>query len=168
MINDLNLEVVDPNGTTFLGNDFANGTSTTGGAADSLNNVEMVLVNAPAAGDWTIRVRGTAVNVGNPGQGYAVVASADLAAPPINTGVQDTLVVRARFADISAEPSLTVVQNIMSEVADYIDEVSYGQASVVPAYRGTINLDHNKDYYYHPDRHLLIELTEEIVKAATR
>ena len=41
--------------------------------------------------------------------------------------------------------------------------MSYGQASVVPAYRGMIDLDHNKDYYYHPDRNLLIELTEEVV-----
>ena len=41
--------------------------------------------------------------------------------------------------------------------------MSYGQASVVPAYRGVIALDQPKDYYYHPDRNLLIELTEEVV-----
>jgi subtilase family protein/CARDB protein len=164
VVNNLDLEVVSPGGAqTFLGNDFAAGVSTTGGAADATNNVEMVLVNAPAAGDWTIRVRGTAVNVGNPAQGYAVVATGDLAAPPISTGVQDTLVVRVRFNDVAAEPSLPIVQNVMTEVVDYIDEVSYSQASVVPAYRGVVDLDHNKDYYYHPDRHLLIELTEEVV-----
>jgi hypothetical protein len=77
--------------------------------------------------------------------------------------VQDTLVVRVRFADIALEPSLPNLQAAMGEVVDYIDEVSYGQASVVPAYRGIINLDHNKDYYYRPDRNLLIELTEEVV-----
>ena len=37
------------------------------------------------------------------------------------------------------------------------------QASIVPAFRGALDLDHNKDYYYHPDRNLLIELTEEVV-----
>jgi hypothetical protein len=164
VVNNLDLEVVSPGGAqTFLGNDFTGGVSTTGGAADAINNVEMVLVNAPAAGDWTIRVRGTAVNVGSPGQGYAVVATGDLAAPPISVGVQDTLVVRVRFNDVAADPSLTGVQNVMTEVTAYIDEVSYGQASVVPAYRGVIALDHNKDYYSHPDRHLLIELTEEVV-----
>ena len=47
--------------------------------------------------------------------------------------------VRARFSDIAAEPNLTLVQNTMNEVVDYISEVSYGQASVVPAYRGTID-----------------------------
>ncbi|HEX9277466.1 MAG TPA: S8 family serine peptidase [Casimicrobiaceae bacterium] len=164
VVNDLDLEVVSPGGAqTFLGNVFAGGVSVTGGAADALNNVEMVVVNNPAVGDWTVRVRATAVNVGNPGQGYALVASGDLVAPPISTGVQDTLVVRVRFADIAFEPSLPNLQATMTEVADYIDEVSYGQATVVPAYRGVIDLDHNKDYYYHPDRNLLIELTEEVV-----
>ena len=55
----------------------------------------MVLVNTPAAGEWTVRVRGTAVNVGNPGQGYALGVTGDLPEPPVSTGVQDTLVVRA-------------------------------------------------------------------------
>jgi hypothetical protein len=51
----------------------------------------------------------------------------------------------------------------MVDVADYIDTVSYGQATVVPAFRGPLTLDHGKDHYYHPDRNLLIELTEEVV-----
>ncbi len=164
VVNDLNLEVVAPGGAvTFLGNDFANGVSTTGGAADTLNNIEMVLVNNPAPGDWTIRVVAAAVNVGNPGQGYALGASGALAPAPVNTGVQDTLVVRVRFADIALEPSLPNLQATMAEVVNYIDRVSYGQASVVPAYRGVITLDHPKDYYYDPSRHLLIEMTEEVV-----
>ena len=62
------------------------------------------------------------MNVGNPGQGYALVASGDLPAPPSHTGVQDTLVVRVRFADIAVEPPLPNLQNTMAEVGDYIDE----------------------------------------------
>lgn len=164
VVNNLDLEVVSPDGTqTFRGNVFAAGVSVTGGAADALNNVEMVLINTPAVGDWTIRVIGTAVNLGNPGQGYAVVVTADMPEPPVATGVQDTLVVRVRFADIAFEPPLANLQNLMAEVGTYISEVSYGQTSVVPAFRGPVDLDHNKDYYYHPDRNLLIELTEELV-----
>jgi hypothetical protein len=164
VVNDLNLEVVAPGGaTTFLGNDFLNGASTTGGGADALNNVEMVLVNTPAPGDWILRVVGAAVNVGNPGQGYAIVASGDLAVPPVSTGVQDTLVVRVRFADIALEPSLPDLQATMAEVVKYIDRVSYGQATIVPAYRGVVALDQPKDYYYDPGRNVLIELTEEVV-----
>jgi M6 family metalloprotease-like protein len=164
VVNNLDLQVVSPDGTqTFLGNAFSGGVSTTGGTADALNNVEMVLVNTPAPGEWTIRVIGTAVNVGNPGQGYALVVTADLTEPPVATGVQDTLVTRVKFADVTNEPSLANLQNLMTDVADYISEVSYGSATVVPEYRGPLLLDHNKDYYYHPDRNLLIELTQEVV-----
>jgi hypothetical protein len=38
----------------------------------------------------------------------------------------------------------------MVDVASLILEVSYGQATVVPRFRGAIQLAHNKDYYYHP------------------
>jgi len=71
--------------------------------------------------------------------------------------------VRVKFADVAFEPPLANLQNLAIELAAYVTEVSYGQASVVPAFRGPIALDHNKDYYYHPDRNLLIELTEEVV-----
>lgn len=168
VVNNLDLEVVSPDGTqTFRGNVFTNGVSTTGGTADATNNVEVVLVNSPVPGDWTVRVIGTAVNVGSPGQGYAVAATADMTEVPSTTGVQDTLVVRVAFADIALQPSLPNLQNLMLDVADYIDEVSYGQATIVPTYRGTLALDHGKDYYYHPDRTLLIELTEEVVAKLT-
>jgi hypothetical protein len=165
VVNNLDLEVVSPDGTqTFRGNVFGtNGFSTTGGTADALNNVEVVLVNSPAAGQWTVRVRGTAVNVGNPGQGYALGSTGDLPEPPVSTGVQDTLVVRTKFADVAVDPPLPNLQNLMADVAGYVQEVSYGQATVVPVFRGAIPLDHNKDYYYHPDRNLLIELTQEVV-----
>lgn len=164
VVNDLDLEVVSPSGfQTFRGNAFAGGTSTTGGIADSVNNVEVVLVDNPTPGDWLIRVVATAVNVGNPGQGYALVASGELAAAPISTGVQDTMVVRVRFADIASGFSFPNLQAVMEEAVDYIDKVSYGQASVVPTYPGIVNLDNGTAYYYSPDRNLLIELTEEVV-----
>jgi len=81
-VNNLDLSVSSPDGTqTFLGNHFAGGVSATGGNADVLNNVEMVLINNPAPGNWTILVTGTQVNVGNPGQGYALVVIADMSEP---------------------------------------------------------------------------------------
>jgi subtilase family protein len=79
VVNNLDLEVVSPDGTqTFRGNVFAGGISVTGGTADANNNVEMVLINNPVQGDWTIRVIGTAVNIGNPGQGYALVVTGEI------------------------------------------------------------------------------------------
>lgn len=82
-VNNLNLTVIDPNGTAFRGNVFAGGQSVTGGAADAINNVEQVVVTAPAVGTWTIRVAAPAVNVALPAQGYAVVATAAMTAPEI-------------------------------------------------------------------------------------
>lgn len=74
-INDLDLEVVAPSGTLYRGNDIdpATGLSTTGGAPDAINNVEMVIVASPEIGDWTVRLVGAAVNQDT--QGFAVVAS---------------------------------------------------------------------------------------------
>lgn len=83
VVNDLDLTVIAPDSTAFRGNVFAGGQSTAGGATDTLNNVEQVLVNNPGVGTWTLRVGGTAVNVGAPGQGFAVVATARVSAPEI-------------------------------------------------------------------------------------
>ncbi|MGY8703438.1 MAG: CARDB domain-containing protein, partial [Candidatus Poseidoniales archaeon] len=56
--NDLDLEVVSPNGQiTYLGNDFNNGRSTTGGSKDNRNNVEVVLIDSATTGIWTVKVR---------------------------------------------------------------------------------------------------------------
>lgn len=97
LVNNLDLEVVNPGGTVYRGNVFATGQSTTGGTADVLNTVEGFVLNSPATGNWTLRVKATSV----PGagsapysnrQGYALVATwatctSTLAAP---TGLSAT------------------------------------------------------------------------------
>lgn len=83
VVNDLDLTVTAPGGAVFRGNVFAGGVSVPGGAPDTLNNVEQLLIASPAVGDWSIRVAAPAVNVGAPGQGFAVVASASMSAPEI-------------------------------------------------------------------------------------
>ena len=55
--NDLNLEVISPDGsTTYIGNVFSQGRSVPGGQADSTNNVEVVLIESAGTGVWTVRV----------------------------------------------------------------------------------------------------------------
>ncbi len=78
-INNLDLEVVSPSGTLYRGNVFTSGQSSTGGTADTKNNVEQVHINAPATGAWTVRVKATAVNSGL--QGYSVVVSGAINPP---------------------------------------------------------------------------------------
>lgn len=80
LVNDLDLVVVSPNGTqTLLGNVFERGASRTGGYADRVNNVEVVLKKNPMPGKWTVKVLGTAVN-GGP-QPYALVMTMLAVAP---------------------------------------------------------------------------------------
>ncbi|MDP6742300.1 MAG: S8 family serine peptidase [Candidatus Thalassarchaeaceae archaeon] len=55
--NDLDLVVTAPDGTTtYLGNVFQNGRSTSGGSADDTNNVEVVLIDQAQKGVWTVSV----------------------------------------------------------------------------------------------------------------
>ncbi len=75
-INNLDLEVVDPNGNIYKGNVISSGVSTIGGTADDRNNVEQVILPTPSTGGWLARVKGTAVNQGT--QGFALVISGDV------------------------------------------------------------------------------------------
>ncbi|HEX5043604.1 MAG TPA: S8 family serine peptidase [Candidatus Polarisedimenticolaceae bacterium] len=91
LVNDLDLEVVDPGGGVYRGNVFSSGESAQGGSSDLLNNVEVVFLTAPVAGTWTLRVKATSVPgapsaPGSDRQGYGLVATfgdcgVDLAAP---------------------------------------------------------------------------------------
>ncbi len=78
-VNDMDLEVLTPGGTLYRGNviDTNQGLSTPGGSPDTINTTEMVILNTPEIGVWTIRLRATAVNMGAR-QGAAVVATGDV------------------------------------------------------------------------------------------
>jgi len=78
--NDLDLEVSGPSGH-FLGNAFAAGQSAAGGSPDRLNNVEQVLLAAPAPGLYTITVR--AFNVPSSAQPFALVISGGITSAPV-------------------------------------------------------------------------------------
>lgn len=71
LVNDLDLVLIDPSGTQWLGNQFSQGFSVTGGSSDDTNNVERIRV-APGTlpsgqGQWIIQVLhrgGTTQNFG--------------------------------------------------------------------------------------------------------
>jgi PKD repeat protein len=79
LINDLHLIVTAPGGATYRGNVFntSAGTSITGGSADTLNNVEGVILNSPATGAWTATVDPSSGNYAS-GQGFALVITGDV------------------------------------------------------------------------------------------
>jgi Raf kinase inhibitor-like YbhB/YbcL family protein len=97
LINDLDLELVAPDGATlhrpWLLNPANPGANATRGV-DSTNNVEQVLVANPAAGVWTVRVKGTSVPQGPQKysligvKGQAQTASAPMYLPLITKNAQ--------------------------------------------------------------------------------
>ena len=67
LVNDLSLQVLDPNGQVYWGNTgLEDGLwSVPGGIEDSINSIENVFVQNPMAGDWYVRVIATSVVVDN-------------------------------------------------------------------------------------------------------
>ncbi|MSU35717.1 MAG: hypothetical protein EXS36_11535 [Pedosphaera sp.] len=89
LVNDLDLEVVSPEGNLYRGNAFVGGEAVAGTPeGDRINNVEAVHISAPQAGEWIVRIR--AHNVvqdvhhrtnGAPEQDFALVISGRLPLP---------------------------------------------------------------------------------------
>jgi len=89
LVNDLDLEIVGPDGALYRGNVFLNGESIPNtGAPDNVNNVEAVHLENPKPGDYLVRIR--ARNVAEdingrhgspPEQDFALVISGDLPEP---------------------------------------------------------------------------------------
>jgi uncharacterized membrane protein len=76
LVNDLDLILIAPDGTTYLGNHFSSGVSTTGGTSDDLNNIERIRIPAGATtqtGDWMVTVE----HRGGNAQRYSIVVAAD-------------------------------------------------------------------------------------------
>ncbi len=139
LVNDLNLKVIAPDGSEYIGNVFSNGYSTIGGISDDLNNVERVKIppTPGLSGTWEIRVQ----HASGSSQDYAMVATsigseniiADLAVFPGSLWVSadqplegDAVVVRASWLnqapgaasgydilieDISTSPPTVILQS---------------------------------------------------------
>ncbi len=88
LVNDLDLEVVAPDGTLYRGNQFAGSDSAPNAPSpDTLNNVEAVHLTQPLTGDYLVRVRARHVvqdavlDTAAIDQDFALVISGDLARP---------------------------------------------------------------------------------------
>ena len=88
LVNDLDLEVVGPDGTQYRGNQFGAGESVPNAPTpDQLNNVEGVYLSQPAPGDYLVCVRASKVvqdarlDTAAIDQDFALVSSGNLARP---------------------------------------------------------------------------------------
>ncbi len=88
LVNNLDLEVIAPDGTFYRGNQFGAGESVPNPpASDNLNNVEGIYLSTPAPGDYLVQVRGAKIvqdavaNTNIIAQDFALVSSGDLVRP---------------------------------------------------------------------------------------
>ncbi len=112
LVNNLDLTVTEPNGTTvYKGNVFSGGQSTTGGSSDVLNVEEGVRRTTPALGVWKVRVTATNVPIGP--QPYGLVITGGIGQ---NNGLvrldrgayEQSDLIEVRVEDLNASSPITV------------------------------------------------------------
>ncbi len=88
LVNDLDLEVIGPDGTIYHGNQFEDGESVPNAPGyDSINNVEAVHIFEPLPGEYIVRIHASNVpsdarsDTGAVDQDFALVSSANLLPP---------------------------------------------------------------------------------------
>jgi subtilisin family serine protease len=85
LVNDLDLELLGPDGSMYAGNAFVADASVAGAAADTVNTVEQVRLPQPVGGRYRLRVHARNVpgngEDGSDRQGYALVVSGDFGLP---------------------------------------------------------------------------------------
>jgi hypothetical protein len=88
LVNDLDLEVIAPDGTTYRGNQFENGESVPNPTSfDNINNVEGIYIDSPVPGEYTVRIHARNVvedarnDTAAVDQDFALVISADIPLP---------------------------------------------------------------------------------------
>lgn len=116
-VNNLDLEVVMPSGQIVLGNNVVNGQSTFDTTTDEINNVEMVILPATPAGEYTIRVKGTAVNQGP--QGYALAITGAVSEDAGTCGADINGDGELNFFDVSA---YLMAYNAQDPIADFNED----------------------------------------------
>jgi subtilase family serine protease/subtilisin family serine protease len=133
LVNDLDVEVIAPDGTVYRGNAFVDGWTVPGGTVDRTNNLENVYVASPSAGEWTIIVRGYNVPQGpqpfalvigreaNPVQQLARVSVVASDATATEAGLTTGSFTLTRTGDVSSELVVSyTISGTATSGADYV------------------------------------------------
>ena len=154
LVNDLDLEVVDPNGTLYRGNQFAAGESVPNApSADNLNNVEGVHLAKPMPGDYLVRVRARNIvedarlETAAVDQDFALVVSGDLARPGVGLILMDRTnytapsVINLTVLDQARAGSASVSVLVKSTTEPAGETVVLNAAGSYGAFSGTLPTD---------------------------
>lgn len=135
LVNNLDLELISPNGVSYRGNKYASGQSVPNPTGwDSVNVEECCRVNAPDSGLWTIRVYARNVATGTP-QPFAWAITGDVARPP---QVTRDAGVRMILAPLGVVDSGTVVtpQALVVNVGNQTESLAV-RFEIIPGYVDT-------------------------------
>jgi len=178
LVNDLNLEVEAPDGTTYLGNVFQNGRSVTGGSSDDTNNVEVILVDNAQTGLWKITV--SDVQHGGPRSQMFAIAASGVGINDLRPDVVPTpgsLITSNPIPNVNEEVQLSYeIRNIGNTVANDFDvelkidgvsidsyELSLGTgAKTVLTWDWTPDSSGVKEISIHADSNDVLEETDEL------
>jgi hypothetical protein len=132
LVNDLDLEVLAPDGRLYRGNQFAQGESIPGAAGpDTINNVEAVHLREPLPGEYVVRVRARNVvedaRFDTPAvdQDYALVISGEVPAPGTGLLMLDRAAYRA--------PSRIQIKLIDRDLASQSTATALARSTTEPA-----------------------------------
>ncbi len=132
LVNDLDLEVVGPDGTVYRGNQFADGESLPNPPdADHINNVEGVHLWEPLPGEYLVRVTARSIvedvcgGTAGINQDFALVVSGNIPWPGVGLVLLDRraytapsqIALRLIDSDLSGQPSATVQLRSTTEAA---------------------------------------------------
>ena len=137
LVNDLDLEVTElDTGNLYRGNNFTNGFSTTGGAADGLNNTECVYIENPT-GIYEVRIVAASVttnarppfDLANPWQDFAYVADNAVASSDEHVSVvpvidRSSSMITYGYVDMTRDSSKNFID--LLGIDDQLGVVSFG------------------------------------------
>ena len=108
---------------TYLGNDFLNGRSQTGGTKDSKNNVEVVLIDSASTGVWSVKVKDSSHGGSRTYQPYSIAVRGvnvnDLTPDPAIES--ETFLIRPQIPQVGEQASFSV--DIVNQGSGSIAEV---------------------------------------------
>jgi len=148
LINDLDLEVKSPSGQVYKGNVFGGGHSITGGSADDTNNVEMVYMDTPETGEWTVTVRSSQLPpvwgggtqdyavavVGNVNKKFVDLAAQNLSVRALDAAEGDVVPIVFDLANLGNLPAPAVPWrlNIVDADGQIFEQLSSGFEDIAP------------------------------------
>ncbi|GAB4121567.1 MAG: hypothetical protein Fur005_43660 [Roseiflexaceae bacterium] len=143
LVNDLDLEVVAPNGTTQYGNQSASLGSCRSANADRCNTAESISFTASSSGTYTVRVRGYSVAAGP--QPYAVVISQTpiavdppSSAPTLQLTSTTSIAANLSWTSVSAAASYTLERSSNSAFTSNVVSTSIsGTSTIITPNSGT-------------------------------